>query len=555
MRPAGDGWNGYRYYDTVRLVCKSSHAPLDPMLEAANLWQLIDERAAATPNVLMAVDERDRRLSFAEYREAALRAARGLAKRGIGPGQTVSWMLPSNLASMILVGALARLGAVQNPILPIFRAREVRFIVEQCKPTLLVTPPNWRGFDYPAMAREIAASHAGLKTLVVDRALPEAEDVRLPPRPAWRPPSEQPPRWIFYSSGTTADPKGALHTDASLWAATLGMGSRLELRASDRVAFVFPISHIGGINWLMAGLSSGCCLIVIENFADPETIPTLQRNGVTLATAGTVFHEAYLKAQRECPSPPLFPNVRAFPGGGAPKAAHLHYDLRAEMGGVGIVSGYGMTEAPILTMGHVDDPTQKLAETEGRKALAQVELCVIGAGEKPVGFGVEGELRVRGPQLFLGYVDARLDQGAFDANGYFRTGDLGHLDEAGYLVVTGRLKDVIIRKGENIPAREIEAMLGVHPNVEDVAVIGLPDSESGERVCAVVRCRDASHPLEFTEMQAFLRAKDLMVQKIPEQLEIVDAIPRNATGKILKEALRKRYSEPGSASTSAAKRG
>jgi len=514
------------------------------MIESPSLWPLIEERAASTPDGLLAVDAQDREMTFGEYHRAALRAAKGLAALGVGPGQTVSWMLPTHFESMVLVAALARLGAIQNPILPIYRTREVRFIADQCRPTLLITPPTWRGFDYPKMAEEIAADHDGLKTLVVDHALPEVEDDRLASLPQPEKTDAQSIRWLFYTSGTTAEPKGVQHTDASLWAGAKGMGRALDLRATDRVAFVFPFTHIGGINWLQAGLAHGCCQILIENFADPDTIPALRRHGVTLATAGTVFHQAYLQAQREWGATPLFPDVRAFPGGGAPRPPGLHHDLRAEMGGAGILSGYGLTEAPTLTLGRPDDPDPKRATTEGRIALPEVDLRVVRSDETLAAIGEEGEIRVRAPQLFRGYLDPKLDEAAFDPHGYFRTGDLGHLDAEGYLVISGRLKDIIIRKGENIPAREVEELLSAHPKVADVAVIGLPDPRTGERCCAVVACHDASDPLDADEMRAFLREQNLMLQKIPEQLELVDCLPRNATGKILKHELRERYSKP-----------
>jgi acyl-CoA synthetase (AMP-forming)/AMP-acid ligase II len=299
---------------------------------------------------------------------------------------------------------------------------------------------------------------------------------------------------------------------------------------------------VGGINWLQAGLATGCSHIMIENFADPQTIPTLAREGVTQATAGTVFHEAYLAAHRKQQPEPLFPRIRAFPGGGAPKPPKLHYDLRAEMGGAGIISGYGLTECPILAMNRIGDPDDKLAETEGRPSSDQVDLRVVRSDGSLASPGEQGELRVRAPQLFRGYVNSSLDEAAFDENGYFRTGDLGVVDEGGYVVITGRLKDVIIRKGENIPAKEVEDLLYQHPKVADAAVIGLPDPKSGERCCAVVACHEGVEPLGFEEMQQFLREKQLMVQKIPEQLELVETLPRNATGKVLKHELREHYS-------------
>src|SRR5438270_10278503 len=216
--------------------------------------------------------------------------------------------------------------------------------------------------------------------------------------------------------------------------------------------------------------------------------------------------------------------------------------MKKEGGGVGIVSGYGLTEAPILTMAAVDDADDKLANTEGRPSPG-VELKVVTLDGKVAGPGEEGELRAKGPQVCLGYLDSSLDAEAFDEDGFFRTGDLGYQDPEGYVVITGRLKDVIIRKGENISAKEVEDLLYTHEKVADVAVIGLPDPSLGERCCAVVALQDAGSSLEFQEMVDFLRGKGLMMQKIPEQLEIVATIPRNPSGKIVKHVLRDQYSK------------
>jgi cyclohexanecarboxylate-CoA ligase len=348
-------------------------------------------------------------------------------------------------------------------------------------------------------------------------------------------------RWIFYTSGTTADPKGALHTDASLIASFRGFLRTLEVGPDDRHAFVFPITHVGGIGWLIAGLLAGFAHIAVAIFDPDRTMPLLARHGVTLAGAGTVFHQAYLAAQRAQPDTRIFPRVRAFPGGGAPKPPQLHYDLKRELGGVGIVSGYGLTECPVIAMNTVRDPDEKLANTEGRPNPPEGGIRVVRADGGIAGPGEDGELCVRGPQLCRGYLDARLDAAAFDAEGFFHTGDLGRVDAEGYVVITGRTKDVIIRKGENISAKEVEDLLYTHPKVADVAVIGLPDPALGERCCAVIACRDEER-LEFAEMVEFLIAKQLMKQKIPEQLEIVVEVPRNAAGKIQKQLLRERFS-------------
>ncbi len=534
------------------------------MIAGETIWQLVEARAAATPEALFAVDERDRTLTFAGYREAALRAAAGLHARGIGAETPVSWMLPTTLEALVLAAALARLGAVQNPILPIYRERETRFITNQTKARLLCVPPTFRNFDYPALAQTLRAERGAqggrrsrptrseqqeaseggplheLDVLVVDGSLPAGDPRELPAPPPEHPAARQAVRWILYSSGTTADPKGAQHTDASLIASFKGLVRVLDLQPDDRHAFVFPLTHVGGIGWLIAGLLAGFAHVAVAIFEPKSVIPLLARRGVTQAGAGTVFHQAYLTAQREQSGTRLFPRVRAFPGGGAPKPPQLHYDVKKELGGVGIVSGYGLTECPIIAMNTVRNSDEQLANTEGSVNPPEAEIRVVRADGALAAPGEEGELRFRGPQLFRGYLDASLDAAAFDADGFFRTGDLGRLTADGCVVITGRTKDVIIRKGENISAKEVEDLLYTHPKVADVAVIGLPDPALGERCCAVVACQGDA--LELAEMVAFLAGAGLSRQKIPEQLEIVAEVPRNVAGKIQKQLLRERFS-------------
>jgi cyclohexanecarboxylate-CoA ligase len=514
---------------------------------ALSLWSLVERRAAATPGRVLAVEDTGARVTFGDYRDRCLVVAAGLARRsGVGEGTPVSWELPTSIESLVLVGALARLGARQNPIIPIYRGREVGFVTRQSGARLLVVPPSYRGFDFAAMAAEVAAATDGLEVLVVDRTLPEADPASLPP-PAPDPGGDEdaPVRWVFYTSGTTADPKGAQHTDLTVLASALAMSECLAITEDDVSALVFPFTHIGGIGWLLAALVTGCSLLVTEAF-DPVATPAfLAAHGVTLAGSGTPFHQAYLAAQRaRAPgSGPLFPAVRAYPGGGAPKPPQLHRDVRAEIGGLGIVSGYGLTEAPIVAMATVDDPDDKLAETEGRPT-AGVTIRVVDLEGRVLPAGEEGELRVRGPQVLRGYLDASLDAAAFDEDGYFRTGDLGRLDAEGYVTITGRLKDVIIRNGENISAKEVEDLLYAHPAVADAAVVGLPDERTGERACAVVALRPGAG-LDLEDVRSFLVGAGLRVQAVPEQLEVVDAVPRNPAGKVLKQALRDRYATGG----------
>src|SRR5438874_213756 len=477
-------------------------------------------------------------MTDAQYRDEAERAAAGLLAMGIKEGDVVSWQLPTWLESFVLAAALSRIQAIQNPILPIYREREVGFIARQAKTKLLVVPSVWRSFAFEEMARGIAQTTDGLEVMVIDKSLPEGDPSKLPAPPPKTSAEEAPVRWLFYTSGTTADPKGAQHTDYTIAATALGMSERLGLTDDDRSGVVFPFTHIAGPIWLMSALMTGCTLIIDEAYDPVRTTQFLKDNDVTLAGSGTIFHMAYLKAQREQPGAPIFPHVRAFPGGGAPKPPQLHYDMRKEMGAP-IVSGYGLTESPILTMASADDADEALATTEGR-AMRGVDLRVVTLEGKLAGIGEEGEIRAKAPQLMRGYLDMALDKDAFDDDGYFRTGDLGKLDADGNVAITGRLKDIIIRKGENISAKEVEDLLFQHPKVADVAVIGLPDPSSGEIACAVVALKEGA--LTLLEVTDFLKTKGLRNQAIPERLEIVSALPRNPAGKVLKQDLKKQFS-------------
>jgi len=507
-------------------------------IDNTNLWDLVISRSELSPHTEMLVDEQGRRLTFMQYREQAEEMAAGLQDHGIQEGDVVAWELPTWLETVVLAAALSRIGAVQNPIIAIYREREVSFCARQAGAKMLITPGDFRGFDFGEMGKKIQADIPELIHIAVGPAnFPSGSKEKLQP---YRSPEKDELRWLCYTSGTTADPKGAKHTDASIAAIGDSMGKRLDVQEGDRPALVFPFPHIGGLTWLFTALQSGATLLCDAAFDPSTTTEFLSEENCTHPGAGTPFHMAYLSAQRTQPETRLFPKVKNFPGGGAPKPAQLHSEVKAELGGAGIVSGWGLTEAPILTMGASTDPDNKLALTEG-KAMPGVDLIAIDSNGKTMEPGNEGELRAKAPQLMLGYLDASLDQDAFDENGYFRTGDLGIIDEEGYVVISGRLKDVIIRHGENISAKEVEDILFQHEAVQDVAVIGLPDNITGERACAVIALNEGVAPLTLEVMKIYLDESGLRRNAIPEQLEIVDAIPRNPSGKITKNVLKEQF--------------
>jgi cyclohexanecarboxylate-CoA ligase len=501
------------------------------------LWELLAQRAERDPDRVLIEDDRDRSLTAAQWLRWSEEAAAGLQTRGIARDTVVSWQLPTTIEACVLMMALARIGAIQNPIIPLLRRREVGFIVGQTRSRLLITPAVWRNFDYAAMAAEIAAD-TGVDTLnLAQDGLPAGDPDSLPPAPAG---TGEPVRHIYYSSGSTADPKGARHTDKSVMNAATGTILGYDVQADDCIPIPFPYTHIGGVALTVASLYTRCRLLLIEIF-DPKTSSSvISCKGGTLLGSAVPFFHAYLEAQKQHGSDPLFPRLKAFSGGGAPKPPELYYEMK-EAFGIGIVSSYGLTECPISTAGTLDDGDEELAHTEGR-VVPGVELRVVSDDGADLAAGHEGELRLRGPQLFQGYIDNSLDADAFDDQGFFRTGDLGFVGPRGHVQITGRIKDIIIRNAENISAQEVEDVLYSHPKVADVAVVGVPDPVTGERACAVIVLSEGADSLSLIEVVEFCREQKLANQKIPERLEIVDQLPRNALGKILKRELRSTYS-------------
>ena len=518
----------------------------NPIYEVRTLWELLAQRAAATGDRTMLVDEAGRSLTFAEFKDRSERVAAGLQAMGVGPGTPVTWVLPTRIETVLLSFALSRLGAVQNPIIHIYRHREVGFCIQQTRAEMVVHPGVWGGFDYGAMVDEVIAGlgHEPRVMAGYDN-LPEGDPAALPPPPFDA--DADTVRWLYYTSGTTSDPKGVKHTDASLIAGGIGLARALDMSGDDVGSIAFPYAHIGGPDYMVTMLAAGFGAVLVERFDPSAAVLAYARHGVTMAGGSTVFYQMFLeedRKSRETSGRPALPALRVLSGGGAPKPPEIYFRVKEQMG-VPVAHGYGMTECPMISQGSPHDSDDQLAHTDGRPVHGcEVSIVAVAAdgGEAPAPAGIQGEVRVSGPMLFAGYTDPRLDSAAFDARGRFRTGDLGVLRADGHLTLTGRVKDIIIRKGENISAKEVEDVLYAHPKVSAAAVIGLPDPERGERVCAVVETAPEADDLKFEEMVEACREAGLSRQKVPEQLEIhTGRLPRNATLKILKHKLREVY--------------
>jgi acyl-CoA synthetase (AMP-forming)/AMP-acid ligase II len=506
------------------------------LLPGETVWELVEERARRTPHRDAIYDEHGQSLSFADLRDRSERTAAALSELGAGPGSRVVWQLPTRVSTVLVMLGLARLGAFQLPLLPQYRERELAALLPSARPDLVLVPGALRGVDHEELlARALAATGLSVPVRVVPHDGLERDASRLPAPPD--DPDE--PRWAFATSGSTGSPKAAMHTDAGLLTAARGFALHggMGRTAGDVGGIPFPLAHVGGIQFLANLLLAGFPAALLEVFTPDALVALFRRWPITTFGGSPVFYSALLGLQRASDEP-LFPTLRLLKGGGAPLPEALYRDLRTGLGAQ-VAHDYGMTEVPMVAVGDPDDPDDVLATTDGR-VIPGNEVRVVDLDGAVLEPGEVGELQVRGRCVTVGYTDPSRDAEVFTPDGWFRTGDLGSVSPEGHVTVSGRLKDLIIRKGENIAPLEVEELVAAMPEVAEVAVVGLPDDERGELVCAVVRLHDPGATLTLEQLAGRLREQGLMVQKVPERLEIVDELPRTGLGKVSKQALQQR---------------
>ena len=510
---------------------------LSAMLDAADVRRVF---------MIEGLREGGRQFRFGDLKRRAARMAVALARLGVRPGDVVAWQLPNWFEGAALAAAIDRVGAVSNPIITIYREREVGFVCRQARAKVLIVPGLVRGVDHREIVAAVRARAPDLEHVLTVRAAPAAgqralEDLEDDPS-APLPPSPLGPydvSMLFYTSGTTAEPKGVQHTPSTLGAVVRYQAQLFPPSADDRGLLQFPLTHIGGVvMFILQPVRWGTSMVYMEGF-DPElAIDLVERHAVTSAGGPPAVLQGMFAARNYALE--KLRTVRHSGSGAADVSPELMRELREKFRAF-VFRSYGLTECPMFTCGRRGDPQEKLDSTDGRPVPGATARLVDEAG-RPVAPGVEGEIEAYGPQLCVGYLDPALNQ-AFTADGFFRTGDLAVQDVDGFIRITGRRKDIIIRKGENLSAKGIEDELAAHAEVADVAVIGVPDPRSGERVCACVVLRPGARPLTLAAVRAFMEARGVMRQKIPEQLELLGELPRNATGKVRKDVLRARFGQ------------
>lgn len=459
--------------------------------------------ASAHPDKVALVAGR-RRLTYRELDAAVERVAGAIAGAGIGPGDVVSSRLANGIEAVVVGFAVCRLGAVHNPVVMTHGDHELRTITEEVQSALLIDGPGHEIFHQ----------------------LPRRPAPNLAPNLGTKPATDpNQPRFLLHTSGSTARPKGVLHSDTTLLAECAAQ-ARFHRLAGDEV-FISPssVAHVSGLVYgILLPIFLGATAVLMDRWEPGEFLALVEAERATFCGGAPTFLQGAADhrdvAHRDLSS------LRVFPVGGADVPAALVRRAAARLG-VRTGRGYGSTEFPSVTSSAgPDTPDERRATTDGRP---------IGANEIRI---VDGAIEARGPELFVGYTDPALDADAFTEDGWFRTGDLGVLDAEGYLTVTGRCADIIIRLGENISARELEVLIGELPAVRDVAVVAIPDPRTGERACACVVPNNSVSPPTLIELNAALAARGVSRRKHPEALVIVDALPATPAGKVDKQALR-----------------
>jgi cyclohexanecarboxylate-CoA ligase len=498
--------------------------------------------AATRPEKTAVVDDRQR-VSYRALDELATAGAERLAALGVRSGEVVSSLLPNRAEAVALFFAVNRLGAILNPIVPIYGAREIRFILQQTESACVVAADRFRGVDFAALLARLRPDIASLRAVITDAE--EMFGKEAGPVASGRWPVRQrhdgvhPNRVsvILYTSGTTAEPKGVLHSDNTLLAECFNTVRYHRLADDEVFVMPSPVSHISGLLYgIMLPVVLGGTSVLMETWDAEQFLALVERERGTYSAGATPFLQGVVE------SPHLdrydLRSLRRFPCGGADVPPELI--RRAMRLGIRSGRGYGSTEFPSITSSAGPDvPDGKRAETDGAP-VPPSEIVLRDADGRPVAAGSEGEIWARGPELCLGYRDPGLNREAFDANGFFRTGDLGVVDADGYLTITGRVKDIIIRRGEKFSAKEIEDLLFEHPKVRAVAVVPIPDPAVGERVCAVVVPARADDPPDLAELGQYLTSRELSRRKLPERLELVAELPTTASGKVMKHVLKER---------------
>lgn len=511
----------------------------------------LDAATARTPDKVAFVDSR-RQVTYRELRAEVDRFAAGLLELGIVAGDVISFQVPNWIEWLVIHLGASRIGAISNPLIPIYRAREIGPMVALAQSRLVIVPSSFRAFSYPSMVAELRRDWPSVENvMVIDGALGEGdlsyetfiatpwEDQHRADELAAMRPGANDVTLLIFTSGTTGAPKGVMHTHNTLGAALRPLPERLALSDETVVHMASTLAHLTGLLYgARLPLTLGATAVLQDMWNADAFLELVERHGISYTAGATPFLYDVVataaKTDRDVTS------LRLFCCMGAPIPRVMVTDAREALSDMVVLGGWGQTENGLVTLGIPGDPIDKITKTDGYP-WPGMEIRVVDEADVPLASGEDGRLQVRGPSLFVGYakqLDLTREQFVDD---WFDTGDLARIDADGYVSLSGRTKDIIIRGGENIPVVYVENTLYEHPKLSSVAIVGTPDPRVQERACACVTLAPGVTEFTFDEMQAFLREKGVARQYWPERLEVMDTLPSTPSGKIQKFELRRMF--------------
>jgi cyclohexanecarboxylate-CoA ligase len=521
---------------------------------AAGRWvdrTLFDYALEAEPDRTALLDKRGR-YTYDELLTAADDLARGLADLGLGSGDVIAHQLPNRNEGVILHLAALRLGAVLNPIVSIYRESEVGYMLEKLETDAYVAPTTYRGFDHGEMALRLQPDRPDLDHVITvgdtpdgavgfDAVRKRGADRNGRPDGADLGPNET--ALVQFTSGTTGRPKAAMHTENTLLASQIGQVELLGLDGGERIFTPSPIGHLTGIqHGYRLAIMLGTTCVLQERWNPERALEWIESQAPTYMAGATPFvRDLALHDDLDDYDTRSLETIMT---AGAPCPAAVVRQAHRSFENLTVHRGWGQTENTLPTLNPPDAPEAKLRRTDGNP-YGGMAARIRKPGELEDALpGEEGELQVRGPFLFLGYFkDEDRTSDSFTDDEWFKTGDKAIIDDDGFVTIKGRIKDIIIRGGENIPVREIEEYLHQHPEVADAVIVAMPDDRLQERPCAYVVPADPSDPLTFDELVAHLEGQGIATQKLPERLEVVEALPMTASGKVQRYKLREAVAE------------
>jgi len=478
------------------------------------------------------VIERSHSLTVSELYSQASRLAAELSSR-YPLGSVISFMLPNWYEAAIIYVAITMSGMVAHPILPSLRAHDLRFMLADVNSRVIFVPSSFRRHDYVAMLSEVADALDAKLDVVVLRGdagpfSTFASFGSILQGYATTPLHLEPDavQMIMYTSGTTGSPKGVMHSHNSLHALIRQLGEYWHIEPGDSFLVASPISHIGGsIYAFECPLLLGTTAILHESWDPVAAMADMQTYECTHFAGATPFLTGLLAAAQDAGT--RLPSLKVFICGGASVPPTLIQEAVTYFENAAVTRVYGSTEVPVTTVGTPDrSDVRHASESDGRAGIAEIKL-------------VEGEVRVRGPQMLVGYLHADDEASVFDADGFYRTGDLGRWMDDLYLVIDGRSKDIIIRNGENISPKELEDLLVASVDISEIAIVGLPNEKTGEQACAVVVAVPGARP-SVASIAATLTQHGVAKFKYPERIVLWDELPKNDAGKVLKHRIKER---------------